>query len=88
MRVCVDPQQAGKVGPRLTRHVDTDEQWPDLLGALFQLSQSEDAGQRETAFRIFSATPGIIEAQHQDTVLGAFTKGFKDNEDQVIQIEA
>jgi len=43
-------------------------------------SQSPDAGQREGAFRIFTATPGIIEKQHEETVLAAFTKGFKDGD--------
>jgi len=57
----------------------TDQQWPELLGILFQLSQSADPGQRENAYRIFTTTPGIIEKQHEDTVLSAFTKGFKDD---------
>jgi hypothetical protein len=39
---------------------------------------SEQVGQRENAYRIFSTTPGIIQKQHEDTVLSAFTKGFKD----------
>ncbi|KAK5239759.1 importin subunit beta-3, partial [Cryomyces antarcticus] len=55
------------------------EPWPELLGALFQASQSDDSGHRETAFRIFAMTPGIIEKQHEDVVLAAFTKGFKDD---------
>ena len=55
-----------------------DESWPGLLQALFNASQSSDAGQREGAFRIFTATPGIIEQQHESAVLGAFTKGFTD----------
>jgi importin-5 len=50
------------------------------LGSLFQASQSTEAGQRESAFRIFATTPGIIERQHEEVVLGAFTKGFKDTE--------
>ncbi len=54
--------------------------WPDLLGALFEASQSSDAGQREGAFRIFAQTPGIIDKQHEDTVLTVFTKGFKDDD--------
>lgn len=58
----------------------TGEQWPELLGVLFNLSQSADAGKRESAFRIFATTPGIIEKQHEDTVLAAFTKGFKDDD--------
>ena len=59
-------------------HILIDENWPELLGALFQASQSPDAGQREGAFRIFATTPGIIESQHESTVIGAFAKGFKD----------
>lgn len=55
------------------------EPWPELLGALFKASQSAEHGQRESAFRIFATTPGIIEKQHEDTVLGAFTNGFKDD---------
>ena len=55
-----------------------DESWPDLLHALFTASQSPDAAQREGAFRIFTAAPGIIEKQHETSVLGAFSKGFKD----------
>ena len=56
------------------------EPWPELLGALFTASQSNDPGQRESAFRIFATTPGIIEKQHEDTVIAAFTKGFKDDD--------
>ena len=54
------------------------EQWPEVLGALFHASQSTDSGQRESAFRIFEATPAIIEKQHEGAVLEAFMKGFKD----------
>lgn len=60
------------------QYSDADQQWPELLGVLFQLSRSADPGQRENAYRIFATTPGIIEAQHEDTVLLAFNKGFKD----------
>jgi len=58
----------------------SNENWGELLGALFQASQSPEAGQREAAFRIFATTPGIIEKQHEEVVLGAFTKGFGDSE--------
>ena len=56
------------------------EQWPELLSVLFHASQSTDPSQRETAFRIFETTPGIIEKQHEGAVLDAFMKGFKDPE--------
>ena len=56
----------------------TGEQWPELLSALFQLSRSQEAGQRENAFRIFATTPGIIEKQHEEGVQSAFGKGFLD----------
>lgn len=55
------------------------DQWPELLSILFQASQSAEAGLREASFRIFSTTPGIIERQHEDAVLGVFSKGFKDD---------
>ena len=54
------------------------ESWPELLSALFQSSQSNDASHREGAFRIFATTPGIINKQHADIVQGVFAKGFKD----------
>lgn len=56
------------------------QSWPELLQALFVASQSQDAGQRESAFRIFATTPAIIEKQHEDSVVPAFTKGFKDSD--------
>ncbi|GAB7363350.1 hypothetical protein MBLNU230_g3631t1 [Neophaeotheca triangularis] len=58
----------------------TRDTWPDLLGALFQASQSPDAAMRESAFRIFETTPGIIEKQHEDHVLGVFKSGVNDSE--------
>ncbi|KAJ5679014.1 Importin subunit beta-3 [Penicillium macrosclerotiorum] len=60
------------------QYTDNGEQWPELLGVLFQASQSAEAGLRETAFRIFNTTPGIIEQQHEDAVVSVFTKGFED----------
>jgi hypothetical protein len=55
------------------------DQWPELLGVLFQASQSPDSGLREAAFRIFNTTPGIIEKPHEEAVVGVFSKGFKDD---------
>ncbi|EEH18687.1 hypothetical protein PABG_07747 [Paracoccidioides brasiliensis Pb03] len=60
------------------QYAENGEQWPELLGVLFQASQSNDPGVRDSAFRIFSTTPGIIEKQHEDMVLGVFSKGFRD----------
>ncbi|KAI9844905.1 MAG: hypothetical protein M1837_005191 [Sclerophora amabilis] len=78
------PHVRNKVGDAVAeiarQYTDNGEQWPDLLGVLFQASQSQDAGQREGAFRIFSTTPGIIEKQHETTVLAAFERGFKDDD--------
>ena len=54
--------------------------WPDLLQALYQASQSPDADVRESAFRIFEATPGIIEKQHEDIIIQVFQKGIKDDD--------
>ncbi|RKF55383.1 Importin subunit beta-3 [Golovinomyces cichoracearum] len=62
------------------QYSDAKSQWPEILGVLFSLSISHIVGQREIAYRIFSTTPGIIEKQNEDTVLSAFTKGFKDDD--------
>lgn len=58
---------------------DVGESWGELLSALFQASQSGDNSMRECAFRIFAATPGIIEKQHESAVQEVFGKGFKDS---------
>ncbi|KAL2179481.1 armadillo-type protein [Thermothelomyces heterothallicus CBS 202.75] len=60
------------------QYYDSNDSWPELLQVLFQLSQAPDAGKRETAFRVFTATPGIIEKQHEDAVAQAFAHAFED----------
>lgn len=56
-----------------------DDAWPELLSALFQLSQATEPEKRECAYRVFATTPSIIEKQHEGTVLEAFQKGFTDD---------
>ncbi|PVI07059.1 importin subunit beta-3 [Periconia macrospinosa] len=74
---------ADAVAELARQHTEESVPWPELLAGLFQASQSNDAGLRETSFRIFSTTPGIIEAQHEDVVLSAFKRGFGDSESPV-----
>ncbi|MCJ1477096.1 hypothetical protein MMC13_005767 [Lambiella insularis] len=77
------PHVRNKIGDAVAeiarQYTDDGEPWPELLGTLFQASQSPDASQREGAFRIFATTPGVIEKQHEDAVQSAFAKGFKDD---------
>jgi len=61
------------------QYTDNNAQWPEILPVLFNLSVADDAGKRETAFRVFTTTPGIIEKQHESAVLDAFGRGFKDD---------
>ncbi|KAL2115085.1 hypothetical protein VTJ04DRAFT_10748 [Mycothermus thermophilus] len=61
------------------QYYDNNDSWPELLQVLFQLSQSPDASTRETAFRVFTTTPGIIEKQHEDAIAQAFAQAFKDD---------
>ncbi|KAJ5468519.1 hypothetical protein N7475_006271 [Penicillium sp. IBT 31633x] len=72
-----------KIGDALAevarQYTDNGEQWPELLGVLFQASQNPDSGLRETAYRVFTTTPGIIERQHEEAVVEVFAKGFKDD---------
>ncbi|TVY77706.1 Importin subunit beta-3 [Fusarium oxysporum f. sp. cubense] len=60
------------------QYTENGDIWPELLGALFQLSQAPEPEKRENAFRVFATTPAIIEKQHEEAVLQAFQKGFKD----------
>ncbi|KAK0256949.1 hypothetical protein B0A54_07446 [Friedmanniomyces endolithicus] len=57
----------------------TRDTWPALLNALFQASQAEDSAVRESSFRVLETTPGIIEKQHEDIVLGVFQRGIRDD---------
>lgn len=57
----------------------TDDPWPELLSALFQLSQAAEPEKRACAFRVFTTTPAVIENQHETMVLEAFQKGFTDD---------
>ncbi|KAF5682658.1 importin subunit beta-3 [Fusarium denticulatum] len=61
------------------QYTENGDIWPELLGALFQLSQAPEPEKRENAFRVFATTPAIIEKQHEEAVLQAFQKGFKDD---------
>ncbi|KAF6812545.1 importin beta-3 [Colletotrichum sojae] len=65
------------------QYTENNDSWPELLGGLFQLSIAPDAEKRETAFRVFATTPGVIEKQHEENVIEAFQKGFKDDSVQV-----
>ncbi|KAB5533577.1 armadillo-type protein [Coniochaeta sp. 2T2.1] len=65
-----------EVARQYTEHGET---WADLLNVLFELSRAPDAGKRETAFRVFTTTPAIIEKQHEEPVAQAFSQGFKDD---------
>ena len=62
------------------REVIVGKNWQELLQVLFALGQSQGSAQREGAFRIFSTTPGIIQNQHEEAVLGALARGFKDDD--------
>lgn len=65
------------------QYTENNDSWPDLLGGLFQLSLAPEAEKRETAFRVFATTPGVIQTQHEEGVIQAFQKGFKDDAVQV-----
>lgn len=60
------------------QYTENNDAWPELLGALFQLSQAPEPEKRENAFRVFATTPAIIGKQHEEAVLQAFQRGFKD----------
>ncbi|KAF2737961.1 importin subunit beta-3 [Polyplosphaeria fusca] len=82
-----DSSVRGKIGDAVAelarQHTADTVPWPELLEALFAASRSAEPGQRETAFRVFSATPEIIEKSHEEVVLSAFKGGFADSDTSV-----
>lgn len=63
--------------------VDAKDTWQEMLAVLFQASNSQEEGQRESAYRIFSAVPEIIGSQHGDVVRNVFKQGFEDTSKEV-----
>lgn len=57
--------------------------WPELLPALFSASTSQDASFRESAFRVFSSTPELIDLSYINEILPVFKAGFGDANDDV-----
>ncbi|KAI9481685.1 MAG: armadillo-type protein [Benjaminiella poitrasii] len=62
--------------------------WDSLLKALFECSQSPNAGHRESAFRIFASVPDLIAGQHTDALKNVFLAGLNDSESQSVRLEA
>ncbi|CCJ30144.1 unnamed protein product, partial [Pneumocystis jirovecii] len=53
-------------------------QWPELFYMLFQCSKSINPGQRESAFRVFSSIPKIVEKEHVEVLKEIFQFGLQD----------
>lgn len=58
--------------------------WPDLNPAILQAATNPDASFRESAFRILSTSPEIIESSPGNDVLSIFNNGFCDDNDEVV----
>lgn len=57
--------------------------WPDLVPALFQAAGNADASFRESAFRVLSSSPEVIEKNYINDILPVFNSGFADDNDDV-----
>lgn len=57
--------------------------WNDLIPALFQATGNSDPSFRESAFRVFSSAPEIIDKSYINDVLPVFNTGFEDSDDNV-----
>ncbi|KAJ1723452.1 importin subunit beta-3 [Coemansia erecta] len=56
------------------------ESWPELLGALYACAQDADAQRRESAYRVFTACPELLESQDAAAISGAFAGAFGDGD--------
>lgn len=57
--------------------------WNELIPALFEATRNEDPSFRESAFRVFSASPELIDNSYIDEVLPVYNAGFEDANDDV-----
>ncbi|SGZ53400.1 CIC11C00000004113 [Sungouiella intermedia] len=57
--------------------------WPELVPAIFQLATSPDESFRESAYRILSTSPEIIDKEYVNQTLPIFSTGFEDESDEV-----
>ncbi|KAG5417633.1 PSE1 [Candida metapsilosis] len=57
--------------------------WNELVPALLQASKNPDPSFRESAFRVFSASPELIDQSFINEVLPIYTSGFDDESDEV-----
>lgn len=57
--------------------------WPELVPAIFQAATAADASFRESAYRILSTSPEIIEKDYVQDILPVFVTGFEDESDDV-----
>ncbi|KAH3667090.1 hypothetical protein WICMUC_005437, partial [Wickerhamomyces mucosus] len=62
---------------------DVPGEWPELLPALFNATKNEDPSFRESAFRIFTSNPGLIDLQYINEILPVYHSGFEDGNDDV-----
>lgn len=57
--------------------------WTELIPALFEATRNPDPSFRESAFRVFSASPELIDKSYIDDVLPVYNAGFEDENDDV-----
>ncbi|EGW30979.1 Karyopherin functions in nuclear transport of protein [Spathaspora passalidarum NRRL Y-27907] len=57
--------------------------WNELIPTLFEATRNPDPSFRESAFRVFSATPELIDKSYLNDVLPVFNSGFEDQTDDV-----
>lgn len=57
--------------------------WNELIPALFAAAQNSDSSFRESAFRVFTSTPELLDKSYIENVLPIFNSGFEDDSDSV-----
>ncbi|CAI5757055.1 unnamed protein product [Candida verbasci] len=57
--------------------------WNELIPALFEATKAQDPSFRESAFRVFSSSPELIDKTYINDVLPIYNAGFDDSNDDV-----
>ncbi|KAJ1936534.1 importin subunit beta-3, partial [Linderina macrospora] len=60
--------------------VEAQDEWPDLLPALYSCAQDGNLQLRESAYRIFAMSPFMLSTQPAEAVSSAFIGAFQDSD--------
>ncbi|ODV60199.1 ARM repeat-containing protein [Ascoidea rubescens DSM 1968] len=64
--------------------INNESQWPELISIIFKaLHQNDNSSFKDSAFRILSSNPDLIDSSNINEILPLFNSAFQDNDDSI-----